>query len=147
MVNISKSKYVIFSNKNSFKLLSVRLGNGVIECVDSVRFLGVTLDKNLTFSDHISSVSIRISGSIGALSRVNNIFPAYIMKSLYYSMIHPHFMYAIGAWYGAPEYIRNKLVVLQKRAIKTVSCSSYFSHTDRLFSDFGILKLSDLFLT
>ena len=41
--------------------------------------------------------------------------------------------------------ILNELLILQKRAVRIISKSGYLSHSNPLFKNLGLLKLSDLY--
>ena len=49
--------------------------------------LGVGLDNELKFDDHISSICCKVSAQISALNRFENILPLTTNKSLYRSFI------------------------------------------------------------
>ena len=62
-LNISKTSYMIISNKKS--LIEIRIRDSILAKVSTVKFLGVTLDENFTFNDHVKNVSTKISKSVG----------------------------------------------------------------------------------
>ena len=66
--------------------------------------------------------------------------PSYILRTLYFTLIHSHLNYAILTW----GYKCNRLNKLQKRLIRVVTSSKYNAHTDPLFKITQILKLQDL---
>jgi hypothetical protein len=64
--------------------------------------------------------------------------------TLYYSLIYPHLNYYNIIWGSASASHINELVLLQKRAIRIVSKLNYLSHSNPLFKDLSILKMSDI---
>jgi hypothetical protein len=66
------------------------------------------------------------------------------LVTLYFSLIHCHFNYAIEIWSCASTSIINKLYLLQKNAIRIISHAKYNAHTEPLFKKLNILKLPDL---
>ena len=46
--------------------------------VSTVKFLGITLDENLTFNDHVKNVNTKISKSVGVM-RLHCQLPADVM--------------------------------------------------------------------
>jgi hypothetical protein len=64
---------------------------------------------------------------------------------LYYSFLQPYFNYCILIWGNAADIHLNKLILLQKRAIRIISRVQYLEHTTNLFSQLKILKLKDLY--
>ena len=136
---------MIYSYKNSHTLQPIRICNGSVECVKSFRYLGLILDNNLCFGDHIEAVSHRVSRSIGVMARVSSFMPVDVNKSIYYSIVHPHLVYGIEAWYGASKYLRDRLFTLQKRVVRTILGAPYLAHTDPIFDQLGLLKVSQLY--
>lgn len=72
------------------------------------------MDDQLSWSVHINHVCARISGAIGAISRLH-FLPSTVLVQIYYSLIHPHLNYAASIWSAAKNIHVNKL---QRRAMK-----------------------------
>ena len=53
-LNVSKTSYMIISNQKN--AIDIRIQDYILATVSTVKFHGVTLDKNLTFNDHVKSV-------------------------------------------------------------------------------------------
>ena len=60
------------------------------------------------------------------------------------SLIHPYLAYGSEIYLNTYESHRNKLLILQKKAIRAVNCLSYRDHTTNYFKRDNILKLPDL---
>ena len=143
-LNIKKTKFMIFHypQKNISRLIPNLSINGYpIDRVHEFNFLGLTIDEHLNWNGHIQKVSNKISRALGILSRVKRYLPKRILITLYNSLILPHLQYSILAW-GSKN---NRLVKLQKRALRIISNSKYNAHTDPLFKAFHLLKLEDIF--
>ena len=72
-------------------------------------------------------------------------FTTRILLNLYYTLILPHLNYGIIAWGCCADYHLNRLLLLQKKALRIICHSHYRAHTDVLFKTHGILKISDLY--
>ena len=70
-VNVKKTKYVIFktSKKKINHNFLFHYENEILHQVNSIKFLGVCIDQNLTWKDHINHVSKKISKSIGIIHK------------------------------------------------------------------------------
>ena len=143
-LNIPKTKFMLFHHKqrNIDNIIPQLVINGnSIELVSTFNFLGVMLDENLSFDPHIQHVSNKLSRSIGTLNRLKRFLPQYILLLLYNSLILPHLQYAILCW----GFKTSRLFKLQKRAMRTISCSKYNAHTDPIFKKLKILKIKDIY--
>ena len=57
--------------------------------VSIAKFLGVTLDENLTFNDHVYKVTSKISKSVGVMRRLHCQLPANVMVKLLFFGVFP----------------------------------------------------------
>ncbi len=152
-LNTKKTKFTILCPKSNNKHLAARTNltiNGTtIERIGHqqqekyVKFLGINMDDNLSWSNHISILRSKLSRSIFALNRVKNLFPHDVLKSLYFSLIHSHINYGLLAWGNASSV--KQIEILQKKAIRIINKKPYNAHTEPLFRKEKILKVTDLF--
>lgn len=144
-LNVGKTKHMMFSYRGDYQISPIIIGNSQVLPTSSIKFLGIHIDSHLNFSNHVNYLSTKISKSVGILNKLKFTLPSSILKLLYYSLIHPYIYYAIVAWYAAPEYIRNSIFVLQKRAVRCIQGLPVNSHTDSHFKSLSILKVSELY--
>ena len=110
-----------------------------------VKFLGLCIDETLSWKHHLSYINKKIARAMYALKRAKQFLPADCLKTLYYSLIHPHLSYGLLAWGNASKTALLSSVSLQKRAIRIICNSNYKSHTEPLFKKSEVLKLYDLY--
>ena len=68
-LNISKTSYmIIFNLKNP---IEIRIRDSILTKVSTAKFLGVTLDENLTFNNHVKNFTTKISKSVGVMRRLH----------------------------------------------------------------------------
>ena len=59
-LNIAKSKFMVISNKKSIsKELRISINDSTLEQCDRYKYLGVMIDKNLTWKSHIEHISTK----------------------------------------------------------------------------------------
>ena len=104
-----------------------------ITCVDSLDFLGITIDKHLTWKSHVDKTSNKISKAIGYLNRFKFYLPLNAKLAIYNSLILSHINYGIHLW-GNTNYL-HRLEILQKSAIRLITNSNYIAHTEPLFKN------------
>ena len=145
-LNILKTVAINFSNKNPVEnLLPLTMNNSVIYFSDRVRYLGVIIDKNLSFKHHIDHICTKISKTLGIMYKMSNVSPKHILLKLYYALIYPYLLYCNVIWGGTSDQHLNKILLLQKRAVRIITNSSYLQHSDPIFSHLNILKIKDLY--
>ena len=97
------------------------------------------MDEFVSWKHHISNIKSKVSWALFMLN------PIASLKTLYHSMIQPHFTYGLLAWGNANQCDMNKMILLQKRAIQSITKSQYNSHTEPLLQKCSILKIQDQF--
>ena len=116
-----------------------------LEFEEEAVFLGLTLDSTLNWEKHCTKVANKISRNNSLINRVKNILPPSSLKLLYNSFIQPHILYGITAWGGCNGRSKQRVVSIQKRAIRTVTKSYYMAHTEPRMKKIGLLKIDDLY--
>ena len=146
-LNVAKTNYVLFGTRRkclSDTHFSISINGNIIERATSTKFLGVYIDQDLNWKNHTAEIAKKISKSLGILNRVKYILPRSSLITLYRTMIHPYLIYCNIIWGGASLFALNRLVCLQKRALRLITCSYFRSPSNPLFIKLGILKLQDI---
>ena len=125
--------------------LNIILDDVSLDRVNSTKFLGVTIDENLTWKKHIDAISKTISRNAGMLTKLKHFVPENILYTLYCTLILPYINYGIIIWGSACKLYLDKIFKLQKWAIRTISNSHYRSHTGPLFLKHNILNVYDTY--
>ena len=100
--------------------------------IPAIKFLGVFIDPLLNFKFHIDTLIGKISKSMYFLRCVKHVLTVPALKSVYYSTIHSHFIYAIHIWSCSNLSNLNRLFAKQKMALRIVTNSSFNAHTEPL---------------
>jgi len=117
----------------------------MIEQVKCTKFLGIVIDEDLSCKQHTSYISWKISNSVGIVNRVKSILCRDLLKTLYYSLIHPYLQYCNIVWCTASKLALSRLICLQKRAVRLFTSSYYRAPSNQLFPRLcSILKISDI---
>ena len=78
--------------------LPLKIDETVIERVKNINLLGVTLQENLSWDDHIKITSIKCSKLIGILIKLKRFMPLNIKVTLYNALMLPYINYGIMVW-------------------------------------------------
>ena len=89
-LNVTKTKYSFFHKPNQkcnipVVLWKLSICNNENKRSESIKFLGVFLDENLTWKDHIRYTKNKIAKNIGLLFRSKACLTKKCLLSLYYS--------------------------------------------------------------
>ena len=82
--------------------------------------MGIIIDSQLKFDNHISKLLTKILCSIGIMSEVCHCLPKTMLLNLYFALIHSQLLYGIVVWGSTYQTSINKLQVLQNKAMKMI---------------------------
>ena len=146
-LNIEKNHYIVFSQKGKCTETEKSLCmNGLpISRVTHTKFLGVQIDSNLTWKNHIAYICNKVAKNVGILIRTRKVFNSVTMRMLYYSMIYPYLSYCIHVWGCVFKTYMGKIVVIQKRIVRIICGVSRRTHSYPLFQALDILNVEKLY--
>ena len=98
-LNINKTSYMVISNKTSIKQseFDIKIENTSINRTSVTKILGILLDDQLSFKQHVQSVTLKVSKFLYIMYKLRNHFPTKVAISLYYSLVYPHLLYCVTA--------------------------------------------------
>ena len=145
-INIKKTHFMVFTKKKcSINDFSINMCGSLVKQVSSLKFLGVTIDNKLDWSDHINVVCNTLSKNIGILYKLKH-FPKSILKMLYNSFILPYLYNNNIVWGNASATSLDRIVKLQKRVVRIINHAPYLAKTSPIFCSLKILRFNDLYL-
>ena len=144
-LNISKTKYMLFSCSHCPSEVPIKLHEIDVVRTRSIKFLGVFLDETLNFSEHTNYISGKISKTIGIMNKVR-FLPSHVLCTLYHTMVAPYILYGIKAWYGCPNYNRNRIQVLQNKCIRIIKNLDRRTNSDSERKLLGILDVGNIYM-
>ena len=115
--NAAKTKTIFFGSRRKIHndTICIRYNNQLLESVENIKYLGVTIDKHLTWSVHVQNIIKKVSSTIACIRRVQNYLCKKQLIILYYSLILPHFDYCNSVWGNTFKTNITKLQKLQNR--------------------------------
>ena len=138
-----QAEEVIFSRKlKTFCHPSLRFNNNNVSQTSSQKHLGLTLDNRLTFDEHLTNVSIKISKTIGLLRNLQNILPRPALLTTYKCFIRPHLDYGDIIYDQAYKVsFHQKLESIQYNAALALIGAIRGSSREKLYQELGLESL------
>jgi hypothetical protein len=124
--------------------MNIQIGNEVIEEKNVAKFLGMYIDSKLDWHEHLKYTKSKLNSSIYAMNKVRHLLTRNHLLTLYNSLVYPYLDYGITLWGSTHKSYLNKIIIMQKNAIRIVAKAKYNAHTDPLFIELKLLKLEDL---
>ena len=143
-LNVSKTNYVVFTNKRIPDYLPIKIDNKCVSRVYSTKFLGVIIDSKLNWKEHIGYVISKLLKSVSVICKAADVLDKFSLKLLYYSLFFPYINYCSEVWGTAYKTSLIPIVTLQKRILRIICKVQRLDHTAGLFKSNAILPLHDL---
>ena len=137
---------MVFSNTVNSLPGYICINNVTLRQIECTKFLGLYIDDDLSWKSHISYLCKLLSRNTGSLYRLKEIFPIPILQTVFATLITSYMHYGILAWGNTSSFLLNKILYIQKRAIRIVNHKHFLAHTNMLFFTNNVLKITDLFL-
>ena len=98
----------------------------------------MVLDEHLSWKSHISHLARKISKSIGIIFKSSSCLPRFSLRLFYYSLVYPYLQYCVTVWGSTYPSNLNRIILLQKRAVRCINKDAYDAHTDPIFKELRI---------
>ena len=120
---IFKSKQKKFEGDLKIKLCGKRLYP-----TESVKYLGVKIDTNLSWQYHVNNLSIKLNRANALLFKIKKYVRLKILRSIYFAIFDSHLSYCCLVWAQNCSTIQ-QIIVLQKKAIIIINFQPRNFHT------------------
>ena len=114
-LNSDKCHFIVAGNKHEH--LWVNVGDCKIWETASEKILGLTIDCNLKFEEHVESILASAGKKLTALARMSHILKFSKMRLLIKSFVDSQFSYCPLIWMFCSRSLNNKINKLQGRAL------------------------------
>lgn len=111
---------------------------------NSVKYLGVTIDKNLSWDSHIYNLSKKLGRANGIISKLRHFIPKKSLLSVYHALFQSQILYGCPVWAMTTLKNINIINVLQKKCIRIINFGTFNCHSNPLFHENKILKLNEI---
>ena len=128
ILNTSKTKSILFGTQSMLQSnpkLNLLLDKTEVLQVDEVKLLGVTIDKKLSWSSHITNITKKMGSAIAVIRRCAAYLTNESIIQVIKALVLAHLDYCSPVWSTATKNDLNKLQIAQNRAARlALNCSN-----------------------
>ena len=106
-----------------------RIHGTVLRAVESAKYLGVTISKNLSWKPHIINITKKANSTLGLLRRNLKKCPANTRELAYNTYVRPTLEYASLVWDNNIKDQINRVECIQRRAARFVRADYCWDHS------------------
>ena len=89
-----QAQEIIFSRKTKkISHPSLRFNNSIVSQSPYQKHLGIFLDAQLTFEEHLKVITTKVNKTIGLMRKLRNVLPRLALMTLYKAFVRPHLDY------------------------------------------------------
>ena len=133
-----------FSHKNvDFNQHVIMINNEVIEEKFYTKYLGILIDKHLSWQHHIANINLKLSKGIGILAKLRHLVSSSVLRTLFFSFIQPHIDYGLINWGCTKSSLLDPIRKNVNKALKIMSFQNEKGNYEKLFKKFNILNFDD----
>ena len=147
-LNSTKTENILFTRKttNNKVFSPLKIDNQKINIKNEVKYLGIKLDKRLTFKPHIKNTLQKVYGAM------RNLFPVLSRDSfltlknkklLYTTVIRPTLTYSAPAWCHVSKITLKPIQIYQNKCLRIITNRNRHTKIDKLHEITQIEKITD----
>uniref|UniRef100_A0A1B6LSI3 Reverse transcriptase domain-containing protein n=1 Tax=Graphocephala atropunctata TaxID=36148 RepID=A0A1B6LSI3_9HEMI len=114
VLNEGKTKQMSLGSKKA--LISDLPG---LQAVDKIKHLGITIDENMHWKNHIDSLCLKLNSALFALKRTKATSTQEATRIAYHALFESHLRYGITVWGGSSEGNLHRALVVQKKQLES----------------------------
>ena len=142
LLNESKTKSMLVTGKRLVKkmehsTLQLHLKSSELNQVHSHKLLGVTIDSQLFFDQHVDGLCKKLAQRVAVLRKIRRSLPLDQRKLYYNAMIKQTMLYASTVWASCSVENIRKVFRLQKRAARVILGADTKANSVKLFKQLG----------
>ena len=115
-----------------------------IKRVSSFKYLGITLDETLNWSEHVSFLCESLLKYFGIFNHIKYRVTTKIARQIYYAFIYSRIQYGIEVYSSCSETHINRLQVIQNKLLKLILKLDRLTATNILHKETNILKVTHI---
>ena len=135
MANPGKFQFMLLGKHHPSQ---INIEDKILQPSNSVKLLGLTIDKNLKFDEHCESICKTANAKIKCLRRLRSSLNIDQAKLLYNSFIFPQFNYCSIIWMFCSKKANAAIDKIQKRALRIVYNEPHMSLQQLIEKDKGM---------
>ena len=142
-LSIDKTCYSIFSklDSDSNSHHSVNIDGFGIQRVSNTRYLGVIIDKTLSWKDHIDYVYKKLLKFVGIFYKLRYKLNSSVLRMLYFALVHPHLLYGIEVYANTYQCNLTRLVVLNNKILRILQNEGIRTRVVNLYRNYHTLPV------
>ncbi len=118
----------------------------IVEDTQTVKFLGIYIDRGLTWENQINNVCCKVASGLFCLRKLSSFCSPQVLLMAYYGLIFSHLNYGIIFWGNSSHKNFDRVFRMQKEAVRIMANLNFRDHCRDTFKSLGLLTLPSLYI-
>lgn len=144
-LNVQKTATIRFFPRRK-SVTKIKVFNTSIDWTRETKYLGITLDQQLSMIKHTSETVNKVKKAVGILTpllRKNSPLPISLKVYIYKAYIRPIITYASPVWSAMPHSYKAKLQTLQTTILRRISGARFFITNEQIAQALKVPALTE----
>ena len=120
------------------------MGGHIIERTKSYKYLGLLVDENFSWSEHIIDLCTKLSQVAGVIFKIRSLLNKQAMMLIYHGLVGSKLRYGLICWATADKFLLNKVNVAHNTIITYLTFAKRCSRLWPLYCQIKVLPLDIL---
>src|SRR5436190_4619927 len=117
-----------------------------LQSVEEFKYLGVTIDADLTWQSHIDALCSKLSSALFAIRRTKTISTKEATRTAYHALFESHVRYGITVWGASANNHLERVLVLQKKALRIMADLKGHESCREVFREWRIMTVINVYI-
>ena len=142
-LNQAKTEIIIFRPRGKIitKHPDFRISGQKINPINQTKYLGIYLDKHLSWNSHLNQLKTKLSRRCGLLAKLRYYVSTTTTRSVYFAIFDAKLRYGSQIWGQQKTATIKQIEKLQNKAIRIINFKSKNDPSNPLYKSMKILKL------
>ena len=144
-INFNKTKIVQFRSVQRKPLnIDFSFKNTKLECVDTFKLLGLSIDQHVDWKSHIQKTKTKLSSFVYALKELKKTTDIKTAVNTYYSYAYAWLTYGIVLWGNSTDI--HDLFVMQKKCLRIIYHMKGRDSCREVFTEHSFLTITCIYI-
>lgn len=125
---------------------TINCGCLVIDRTESIKYLGLVIDSNLSWKGHIKKLKNELFRSVRTFYLLRDVCPPKVLLKVYHALIGSRLSYGLACWGGTYVTTLYPIYILQKSFLRIMTKSSKTDQSWPLFLQLRILPIRNIYV-
>ena len=149
--NVNKTKLMMFSPRPVNNIPDIYFNQECLEWVNTIKYLGVTIDNKLSFIPHVADVKMKLSKLQGVTYSLSYLVPRSSLLTIFYSLVYPVLIDNVIIWGGISKTNIKSIEVKLNNILRNIlnigrdENNIPMESTNNMYKALRMLKFNDIY--